>query len=411
MGVNDLLLSKGQFVMSSVKKQESTPTPKKRSRRRNNGEGSVYWDSRREKYVAAYVDINKKRNRAYFDEEDQAHEWRTAQKVARMKGEATFVRDPKSTIGEYLTHWLESRPHLTPNTYRYYDQTIRKRINPFIGHIRIKDLNTKVLESFLNKLIHEKKFKGGTVLGVVRTLKKAFNDGVRWGELPFNPMNRVVVPTIKSTPSPRIPRIDVEKLRIEASKSPIDKARLEIGVSLGLRPGEVAGLKWKDFNRADKQLSVVRQIQRVKGEGLLEFPPKTLRKKPIPLTESEVKILEELRKYRMENLRKISDAEGSRILSSEDYIFPNSLGKAMDPKCDKKWFKRLCDKSGVPRYQRIQMRKTAFTELSYVAELTTVKAYSGHTQISTLVNHYIDIEESAVRDALAERERRYQICG
>lgn len=51
------------------------------------------------------------------------------------------------------------------------------------------------------------------------------------------------------------------------------------------------------------------------------------------------------------------------------------------------------------------MRKTAFTDLSYHARLATVKDYSGHTQISTLLNHYIDPDESAVRDAL-ERSHR-----
>jgi hypothetical protein len=46
------------------------------------------------------------------------------------------------------------------------------------------------------------------------------------------------------------------------------------------------------------------------------------------------------------------------------------------------------------------MRKTAFTELSHHTDLGTVKAYSGHTQLSTLMNHYIDPDQGAIRDAL-----------
>jgi hypothetical protein len=50
------------------------------------------------------------------------------------------------------------------------------------------------------------------------------------------------------------------------------------------------------------------------------------------------------------------------------------------------------------------LRKTASIELSHFTDLGTVKAYSGHTQISTLINHYIDPEETAVRAALRRRE-------
>jgi integrase len=250
-----------------------------------------------------------------------------------------------------------------------------------------------MIEEFLHKLIVEQRYKGGTVRGVVRTLNKAFNDGVRWGELPLNPMKKVIVPKLDSTPSPRIPREDVAKLRAEAEKNPFDKARLEVGIAIGLRPGEVAGLKWKDFNPWDGTLVIERQMQRVKGKGLVECKPKTPRKKPIPLIWEQVAILTELQIYQH------GESEISEI--SEKFIFPNSIGKPMDSVFDRKWFRKLCEKSDVPRYERYQMRKTAFTELSHHTDLGTVKAYSGHTQLSTLVNHYIDPDQGAIRDALA----------
>ena len=71
------------------KKRPSTSSNESKPKRKN-GEGSVYWDSHRGKYAASIFDVNGKRQRAYFDNEDQAHEWRTAQKIARMKGEATL---------------------------------------------------------------------------------------------------------------------------------------------------------------------------------------------------------------------------------------------------------------------------------------------------------------------------------
>ena len=380
--------------MSQSKSKNSASDKKPK---RKNGEGSVYWDARRGKYAASIFDINGKRQRSYFDSEDLAHEWRSAQKIARMKGEATYVRDPKCTLAEYLNDWLRTKTHLPPNGYRAYSQAVSNRINPFIGEVRLKNVSPKLIEEFLKKLIFEKGYKGGTVLGVVRTLKAAFNDGVRWGELPVNPMKKVIVPKLTSVPSSRIPREDVVKLRAEAQKNVFDKARLEVGIAIGLRPGEVAGLKWKDFNPWESSLTIERQIQRVKGKGLVECKPKTPRKKPIPLIWEQVAILTELQVFQH------GDSDLTEI--AEEFIFPNSIGKPMDPVFDRRWFRRLCEKSGVPHYERYQMRKTAFTELSHYTDLGTVKAYSGHTQISTLINHYIDPDESTIRDVLTRRNQ------
>ena len=380
-------------VMSKVISREVTPSQKPK---RKNGEGSIYWDKHLGKYVAAFVDINGKRQRARFENEDDAQAWRNNQKEARQKGEGTFVRNPKSTLTEYLADWLKAKDDLSPNGYRNYEQTIRNRINPHIGNLRLTNLNAKILENYFKKLVLEKNYKAGTIRGVIRTLNAAFNDGVRWGDLPFNPLKRAKLPTLQSTPSSQIPREDANKLRAEATKNPFDHARLEIGIAIGLRPGEVAGLKWKDFDEKKKTLKIVRQIQRVKGKGLIECSPKTLRKKPIELIDDEVSALVSLKKYQMRKTGK--------IISENDYIFPNSVGKAMDSTGDRKWFRNLCARAGVERYQRYQMRKTAFTELSHVTDLGTVKAYSGHTQIATLINHYIDPSEAAIRGALEKRK-------
>ncbi len=383
--------------MSITSSKDVTPSKKPK---RKNGEGSIYWDKHLGKYVAAYVDINGKRQRARFDNEDDAQAWRHTQKEARQKCEGTYVRNPKSTLGEYLNEWLLARKGLTPNSIRYYEQTIKNRINPHIGNTKLKSVHPKMIEDFLYLLINEKGYKGGTVRGVIRTLNKAFNDGVRWGELPHNVMSKVVLPQTESTPSPRIPVNDVAKLRILAVSNPFDAARLEIGVAIGLRPGEVAGLKWKDFDAELKTLQVVRQIQRYRGLGLVEEKPKGKKEKVVPLLPHEIALLESLYRYQT-----VGQKVG-RIITQEDFIFPNSVGKAMDPTFDRKWFRRLCESSGIPRYQKFQMRKTAFTDLSHVAGLEVVKKYSGHTQISTLMNHYIDPEQNEVRAALERRHEK-----
>jgi integrase len=380
--------------------EKKSPLSANKRKKRKSGEGTVYWDTRIKKYTAEVFDIHGKRRKARFDDEDSAHNWRSEQKQARQRGEGTFVRNPKETLGEYLIEWVGSRKGISRNTIRFYEQSIVKRINPYIGHLKVKNLNPKIIEDFITMLIEEKKYKGGTVRGVVRTLSKAFKDGVRWGYLPSNVMKNVELPEIVSIPSPRIPAKDVVKLRIESASNPYDAARLETGVAIGLRPGEVTGLKWKDFKAEERILRVERQIQRYKGIGLVEDWPKRKKIKEVPLLPHEVELFEALFKFQT------SAGKLKRIVTQEDYIFPNQVGKAKDPTSDRKWFHRLCERAGIPKYQRFQMRKTAFTELNHVTDLATVKKYSGHTQISTLINHYIDPEQAEVVAALERRHNR-----
>lgn len=377
--------------------EKNSPSSANKKKNRKSGEGTVYWDSRIKKYTAEVFDIHGKRQKARFDDETSAHNWRSAQREAREKGEGTYVRNPKSTLSEYLTDWLKTKFDLSPNGYRFYEETIKHRINPYIGNVRLANLNTKILETFLKTLVISHNYKGGTVDGVVRTLNAALNDGVTWGELPYNPLKRAKKPKIKSIPSLQIPEDDARRLRVEAAKNPYDHARLEIGIAVGLRPGEVAGLKWSDFDAAKKNLKIVRQLQRVKGKGLVESPPKTLRKHPIPLIDDEVLALVSLKKYYFRKTGK--------LVSGDDYIFTNSFGTGLDSTTDRKWFRNLCARAGVERYQRYQMRKTAFTELSRVTDLGTLKAFSGHSQIKTLIDHYITPSESQIRISLDKRRQ------
>jgi hypothetical protein len=52
------------------------------------------------------------------------------------------------------------------------------------------------------------------------------------------------------------------------------------------------------------------------------------------------------------------------------------------------------------------MRKTGLTELLLVSDVGTVKIYSGHSQASTLLKHYVSPELESVREANKRREEK-----
>lgn len=378
---------------------------------RKNGEGSTYWNNQINKYESAFKDLNGKSQRKSFENIEDAIAWRKSMIAERDKGHSTHAENPKETVEEFLSRWLSSRTRKNrPNTIRAYDIAIRTRINPHIGKIRASQLTPSHIEELANKLV-DIGYSAGSILGVYRTLSKAYNDGVRLRWVPSNPMQRVERLTLESTPSSAIPDEDAKELLAEASSSPADFARLIVGINLGLRPGEVAGLRWSDFDFSDplkSSVTINRQVQYEKGKGLTYCPPKTKRRSPVPLTQKEAAALISHRKHQHLNRGKLlkPTKKTNRLLwkGDEEIVFPNKQGNLQNPKSDTEWFHNLCERAGIKCYQRYQMRKKALTDYMSHADLGVVMAYSGHSQASTLLKHYISPSLDVIREAAERRE-------
>ena len=377
---------------------ESNAGIDKVSRRvRANGDGSIFKDKKRNRWIATFYDFKHVRRVASFRKKADAESWIVEQKEAKERGEGTYAARPNQTVAEFLNEWVERRkpPKVRANTYRYYKETIEHRINPHIGDQNASRLKPIIIEEFLDHLV-TKGYKAGTVKGVVRTLNKAFSDGERLGLISNNPMKKVEKPTLDSTPSRAVLQDDLKKMYSVAALKPYDIAKIVVGSEIGARPGEIRGLKWSDIDEEKLTINIERQVIRVKGEGLSFAPPKTKRTGATPITARQLRIL--LDHKRHQSLNK------SMWVTDLDLIFPNPIGKMLDESKDKRWMKSICELAGIPKYSLYQLRKTAFTELLMASDVGTTMAFSGHSQASTLLKHYISPEVGAVRKAIEKRE-------
>jgi hypothetical protein len=157
-------------------------------------------------------------------------------------------------------------------------------------------------------------------------------------------------------------------------------ARIEIGMIVGLRPGEIYGLKWSDVDYESQFINVERQYQRVKGEGLVERQVKTGHSRLVPISIETINILKTHQAYQLMNkLNWVSDY---------DLIFPNTIGKPLDRKRDSKWWNDILQRAGVPKYTLYQMRKSAFTYMAALVSVPSLLEYTGHRNVSTVMKHY-----------------------
>jgi len=375
--------------------------------KRPNGTGSTFISTQKPGVVQAVaLDVHGvKRNKSFRFEvgnkasqaraENSATEWLSDMRRARELGQATFVANPKMMVSEFLDNWLASRkpPKISENTYRNYSGAIKNWINPYIGNIRIQNISATTIEDLNAKLV-ELGFAKGTTDVVHRVLSKAFKDAVKKRHLIINPMDGVDRIKQVSNPTENIPLNDFRTILEASSHSPFMHARVLIGMIVGPRPGEIYGLKWDDLDYQENTLKLERQVQRVKGKGLVFAPVK---QKYVRKVELPPFIMDALAIHRMQQ-----DLVRSTWAEDEGLIFPNTIGRKLDAKRDSKWWKDLLKTAGVRHYTLYQMRKSAFSNLFGLGvDPKTVMGISGHTQLSTLMNHYVfpldESKQKAVR--------------
>jgi len=381
--------------------QDSPASGKKVSNRpkRSNGRGSIYQvpkSNGRKVWKAAIKDVTGKLRTKNFNKVSEAEDWVAEQIRAREIGENTYAVNPKMKVSEFLDGWLSShKMGIKHSTYRCYKGIINNQINPAIGHINASTLSTKAVEIFLSGLV-AKSLGAGTINLSHRVLSVAYNTAVRHGDLPRNPVLYAKKPRVKSVETKPIPRKDFEKLYREAKKDPYMHARIEIGGMVGPRPGEALGLKWSDIDWEAGLLTLERQVQRETGKGLVFQSVKQNAIRTLPLSQEQVRILSIHRRHQSLNKAKWE--------AEEDLIFPNTKGKKCDEKRDRRLFKTLLKKAGVDDYQLYQLRKTAYSNMASVTDMRTLKDYSGHGQVSTLLKHYVYTNNEAMAQAVARMD-------
>ena len=363
--------------------------------KRANGRGSIYQITRsngRKVWKAAIKDINGKLRTKNFLKFSEAEDWIAEQRRARELGENTYATNPNMTVAEFMTGWVEANyGDDQSNTQRFYRNAIKNHIIPTLGNIKASSLTTKSIEKLLRDMA-AKHLGAGTIHSVKASLSAAYSDAVRLGDLTRNPMKNVKVPDVQARPTKPLPRNDWEKVYMEATKDPYMHARIEVAGMLGLRPGEALGLKWSDLNIQESTLRVARQVQRVKGKGLVVKAVKQKKERTLVISHTTIQILQSHKRYQA--LQRAAWAEDL------DLIFPNSLGKAQDEKADRNAFKRLLKSAGVPDYELYQLRKTAFTAMASQTDLKTLMEFTGHSQISTVLGSYVFATSESMKSAV-----------
>ncbi|MBB5117788.1 integrase [Streptomyces eurocidicus] len=188
---------------------------------------------------------------------DRRHvERKTKTEVANAVRELEKQRDTKIvkkpgkawTVKAWLTHWIENVAPLAvnDNTMVGYGVAVRKHLIPGLGAHRLDRLKPEHIEAFYAKM-QANGSKPATAHQVHRTFRTALNEAVRRGHIGKNPVQLAKAPKTGEYEVEPYSVQEVQRL-LKAADQHRNSARWAVALALGLRQGEVLGLRWQDVD-------------------------------------------------------------------------------------------------------------------------------------------------------------------
>jgi integrase len=144
------------------------------------------------------------------------------------------------------------------NTISGYRVAVKVHLIPGLGKHRLDRLEPEHLEKLYVRMIRNGSAPA-TAHQAHRTMRTALNEAVRRGHLVRNPATLAKAPRV-SEKAVEPYNVDEVRLLLKAAMAGRNGARWAIALALGLRQGEVLGLKWSDVD-LDRGSLVVRRAR------------------------------------------------------------------------------------------------------------------------------------------------------
>ena len=287
-------------------------------RKRGNGEGSRPRKRPDGRWEARYWDGQQRRS-VYG---------RTRKEAAAKLVEAMASQDyppafePSNiTVADFLAQYEDvARNTMKRRSFETYYDIAKLHLVPAFGDAKLNDLNReRVQRMYADKL--DAGLSAARVRRVHGVLSSALNHAVLWRLIDHNVCKEVSPPRV---PAPEIRPFSAEEARrfLAVAEGNRFEALYVLGVTSGMRLGELGGLYWSDVDLSRRVVHVQRSLITGRGGQSFDSPKTPGSRRSITLSRRATEALL--------NHRQRQGTEGLTVVG-EALVFTNTVGKPINP--------------------------------------------------------------------------------
>jgi integrase len=241
------------------------------------------------------------------------------------------------------------------------------------------------------------------VVKIHGVLRSALSDAQRLDLVPRNAAKAAKPPTLQA-PKRRALNVAEAQRPLAAASGDRLEALFVIALTVGLRRGELLGLKWSDLDPTDQVLRIERAVQRAAGQ-LRFVEPKTPRARRVLLVPEIA--MAAFNAHRVRQARERLAAGDS--WQDGDLIFASSIGTPIEPRNVNRRLNELRAKSGLDWLRLHDLRHACATYLlASGVEPRTVMKILGHSTIRLTMDLYGHVLPDRLRAAASAMDRAMQ---
>lgn len=236
------------------------------SGKRGNGQGSVFFEKGRRRWVGSWVDEAGKRRKTTGKTREQV-EAKLAEKMTALPDGPPLVEAAELWLEEHAT-----TSGLRPSSVGDLRTRIKRIASTPIGKAKVSEIELRDLKAWQVDALASYSVK--TVRGDLSVIKGALAWAMVQGHREHNPSHDITFP--KQTPKQHraLKPEETQALLTEAEEHPLGVVASLLFLN-GLRISEVLGLAWEDIDLDGRTFTVARAYVGVSGEKPRLAEPKT----------------------------------------------------------------------------------------------------------------------------------------